>query len=215
MPPPIPTSILRLVHIDNLPVCLARGGLYAPNNTPADGLIYRTIHNVNVQARRAEYQIPCGPGGVIHDYVAFYFGPLSPMMLQLTTGQVDGYYDGQDPLIYFVSTVQAVQAAGAGFAFSDGHGIKRITSWSNDLQRLDRIDWDTVGLRYWRDTIDDMDRQRRKQAEFLVHGFFDWALVDEIVVISEEIRARVDQILTNHPLGLRKPISIRRGWYYR
>ncbi|MCK4390123.1 MAG: DUF4433 domain-containing protein [Desulfobacterales bacterium] len=69
--------------------------------------------------------IPCGPGGVIHDYVSFYFGYLCPMLLQLHTGRVEGYADGQDPIIYLVSTVQTVLESGSGFVFSDGHGIAR------------------------------------------------------------------------------------------
>lgn len=68
--------LFRIVHVDTLSTLLARGGLHAPNRTPADGLPYRTIHNTDVQAGRSIRQIPCGPRGTIHDYVPFYFGPL-------------------------------------------------------------------------------------------------------------------------------------------
>ena len=34
--------------------------------------------------------------------------------------------------------------------------------------RLDQVDWETVYQCYWRDEVGDMDRQRRKQAEFLM-----------------------------------------------
>ena len=81
MVPPIPTPIYRLVHVDNLDVLLRRGGLHAPNHTPNDGLSYRTIHNVDIQAERRIRTIPCGPRGTVHDYVSFYFGFLSPMLL--------------------------------------------------------------------------------------------------------------------------------------
>ena len=64
---------------------------------------------------------------------------------------------------------QALAVARIGFVFSDGHGLARFTAWYDDLADLDRVDWDMVYQRYWRDTSDDMDRQRRKQAEFLVH----------------------------------------------
>jgi len=145
---PIPTPILRFIHIDSLDVCLRRSGCHAPNRTPTDGLTYRTIHNLDIQAQRQLGAIGCGPGGVIHDYVAFYFGPLSPMMLQLKTGQVAGYADGQEPLIYLVSIVQAVASSGATFVFSDGHGIARFTNWFDDLSDLDNVDWNMVNQRY-------------------------------------------------------------------
>ena len=166
---PDPTPILRFLHVDNLPVVLNRGGLHAPNHCPADGLTYRTIHNTDVQAKRQVKPVLVGPRGVIHDYVAFYFGPLSPMMLQLKTGQVTGYSEGQEPLVYLVSSAQAVEAAGHRFVFSDGHGIAAFTDWFDDLSRLDQVDWNMVGQRYWTDRADDSDRQRRKQAEFLVY----------------------------------------------
>ncbi len=51
------------------------------------------------------------------------------MLLQLKTERVTGYTEGQEPLIYLVSTVQAVQQNGVEFVFSDGHGIAAFTNW--------------------------------------------------------------------------------------
>ena len=105
---PKPTPIFRFMHIDNLRVCLNRSGLCAPNHCPDDGASYRTIHNEVVQNQRHVTHIPCGPGGTVHDYVPFYFGYLSPMLLNLKTGRVEGYDEEQAPLIYLVSSAQAV-----------------------------------------------------------------------------------------------------------
>ena len=108
MPVASPTPIYRFLHVDNLPIYLQRAALHAPNHIPNDGLVYKTIHNVNIQQRRKVTRLPCGPRGVIHDYVSFYFGPRSPMLFQLHTGRVAGYTEKQEPLIYLVSMVQAV-----------------------------------------------------------------------------------------------------------
>lgn len=212
--PPIPTPILRFIHVDNLEACVRRGGLYAPNYTPNDGLGYRTIHNVDIQAKRRIVHIPCGAGGTIHDYVSFYFGYLSPMMLQLKTGRVPGYAEGQDPLVYLVTTAQAVHAAGAKYAFSDGHGLAAFTRWFDDLADLDKVDWNMVNQRYWADNVDDMDRQRRKQAEFLIHESCDWSLIDEIAVINNAMKARVEAVLEAVSPSHRPRVAIRRDWYY-
>ena len=211
---PSPTPIVRLIHLDNLEVCMRRGGLHAPNHTPNDGLTYRTIHNVEIQAKRRVERIPCGPRGTIHDYVSFYFGYLSPMMFQLKTGRVPGYSDGQEPLIYLVTTAQAVQAAGVDYVFSDGHGIAVFTNWFDDLADLDKVDWSMVEQRYWSDNVNDMDRQRRKQAEFLIHGTCDWVLISEIAVIDGSMKARVDAILADFAESLRQPVVVRNDWYY-
>jgi len=214
MPVPNPTPIYRFIHVDNLHVCLQRGGLHAPNYTPNDGLRYKAIHNVDIQLQRRVTRIPCGPGGVIHDYVAFYFGPRSPMLYQLHTGWVEGYTEGQEFIIYLVSTAQSVQKSNAGFVFSDGHGIARFTTWFHDLKDLDKVDWDAVYAIYWKDDIDDMDRQRRKQAEFLVHRFCDWKLIHEIGVINDTMSEKVNNVLNRFPNRSHPPVRVRREWYY-
>lgn len=208
------TPILRFLHVDNLHICLERGGMHAPNHTPDDGLVYRTIHNVDVQAKRRDTAIPCGPQGTVHDYVPFYFGPLSPMMFNLKTGRVPGYDEGQESLVYLVSTCQTVAEAGIPFAFSDGHSIAVFTDWFDDLDELDKVDWNMVGQRYWADNINDMDRQRRKQAEFLVWQFCPWLLVREIAVIDETRKAQVEKILAECPAELKRVVTVRRDWYY-
>ena len=214
MAPPTPTPIYRLVHVDNLDVLLRRGGLHAPNQTPNDGLIYRTIHNVDIQAKRQVRRIPCGPRGTVHDYVSFYFGYLSPMLFQLKTGWVAGYQEGQEPLIYLVSSVQRVAEEGVPFVFSDGHGIAAYTSWCDDLTDLDKVDWAMVYQRYWHDTVEDMDRQRRKQAECLVYRLCPWALITEIGVINSKAKARAESVLSSFDVSLRRDVTVRSGWYY-
>jgi hypothetical protein len=48
---------------------------------------------------------------------------------------------------------------------------------------------------YWNDTDNDPDRKRRRQAEFLVHEFFPWALVSYIGVYDRSIAETVDEII--------------------
>lgn len=211
---PQPTLIMRLTHVDNLPILLQRGGLHAPNSAPNDGLLYKTIHNLDIQAQRRVQRLPCGPGGTIHDYVPFYFGARSPMLYQLHTGKVTGYNEGQEPLIYLVSTAQRVQQQNVPFVFSDGHGIAAFTSWFATLADLEKVDWGTVNATYWRDTAEDMDRQRRKQAEFLIHRFCSWSLLGGIAVYNEQRKTQVKAILQSFPTTTGFLVKVRRDWYY-
>lgn len=110
--------------------------------------------------------------------------------------------------------MQAVHERAAGFVFSDGHGIAAFTSWYDDLADLNRVDWETVGQRYWADTVDDMDRQRRKQAEFLVHRSCDWALIQEIGVLNRAMKTRVEGILSGFDAALQRPVNLHHDWYY-
>jgi hypothetical protein len=210
----MPTRLYRIVHRSCLRTLLSRGALHAPNTTPNDGLKYRRIHSVSVQANRHVKQIPCGPGGTAHDYVPFYFGPLSVMLLNLKTGRVQGYDEGQEPLIYLVCSIEAIVHAGLRFVFSDGHGLAGFTQWYDHLNMLQAVDWDLVGERYWHDEPKDNDRQRRKQAEFLVWDHLDWALVTEIAVYNDSVRDQVTELLGNFPERSQPPVVVRRDWYY-
>lgn len=217
MPPtvvPNPTWLYRLVHVDCLATILARGALHAPHTTPDDGLPYRPIHDVSVQASRHVKQVPCGPGGTIHDYLPFYFGPLSVMLLKLKTGGVAGYAEGQEPLVYLLTAAQRVQQAGYRFVFTEGHGLASFTRWYEDLAQLDQVDWSVVGERYWKDTPDDNDRKRRKQAEFLVQDRLDWALIGEIGVMNDKMKAKVEAILKQHADRHQPDVAVRSDWYY-
>jgi hypothetical protein len=210
---PDPTPIYRLVHADNVAVCLRRGALHAPNHTPADGAVYRTIHRIDVQEGRRLRAIRKGPGGTVHDYVPFYLGPRSVMLYQLHTNWVPGYDEGQEPLVHLVSTCQAVLAAGLGFVFSDGHGLAGFTAWFDDLADLDKVDWDAAYATRWKDSPEDMDRQRRKQAEFLVHRSMPWDLLTMIGVCNEAARRRVQSELAAHQREALR-VEVRPEWYY-
>ncbi len=211
---PNPTPIYRIIQVDNLSTYLQRGMIHAGNHVPNDGLLFITNHNEEIQAKRRVRQISCGLGGVIHDYTPFYFGYLSPMLLQLKTGRVPGYDKGQKAMIYLVSSAQIVQNSGASFVFSDGQGIATITQWYDDLNDLDKVDWNVINERYWTDNLDDGDRKRRKQAEFLIHNYCDWSLIQEIGVISNSVKAEVEKILNQYPQNIHCPINVHRNWYY-
>jgi hypothetical protein len=136
------------------------------------------------------------------------------MLLNLKTGRVQGYDEGQQPIVYVVTSVQAVVNAGLRFVFSDGHGLAGFTQWYDDLGDLKSVDWGLVGERYWRDEPKDNDRQRRKQAEFLVEDRLEWGLITEIGVFDDTVRDQVTKLLNQFPGQPQPPVLVRRDWYY-
>lgn len=208
------------MHVVSFETCLKRARMHSPNHTPNDRLPWRHIHDTAVQLGRRAQPVTCEPPpgrvkGVVHDYVPFYFGVFSPMLLRLKTGRVEGYDEGQEPLVYVRSTAQRIADSGTDYVFSDAHGLASFTHWYDDLKYLDKVDWGVVGLRYWQDTVDDPDRQRRKQAEFMVHRGCDLGLVEEIGVHGDSMKRRVEGLLQSHRPELAIPVSDRRhDWYY-
>jgi hypothetical protein len=71
-----------------------------------------------------------------------------------------------------------------------------------------------VYQRYWSDTVDDMDRKRRKQAEFLVYRHCPWSLICEIAVLNERAKTRVEGILANFDATRQRNVVIRSAYYY-
>ncbi len=200
--------------MDNLNVCLQRNGLYAHNHMPDGDLTYKIIHDVNIQSQRSVTQIPLGPKGTIHDYIPFYLGPRSPMLFQLHTGRVQGYDEGQEPLIYLVSSAKTVQNSQAKFVFSDGQGIARYTEWFDDPSYLDGLDWEAIYSIYWASTTSDMDRQRKKQAEFLVYKFCPWDIIKSIVVLNSKVKSKVEGILSQYDDSMNRKIKVDTTLYY-
>jgi len=84
------------------------------------------------------------------------------------------------------------------------------TDFFDDLKDLDKVDWALMKQRYWNDTNDDPDRKRRRQAEFLVHDFFPWELVNYVGVFDDKAAHAVDLILQKG----NPPVGVERGWYY-
>ncbi len=191
---------------------LASGGLLAKRMLDKKDTGYTSIAHQSIQDRRASTRVTCGPGGVLHDYVPFYFAPRSPMLFTISHGNVEGFTGGQYSIVHLVSTAQAVQEAGLGFVFSDGHGIMTITEFYDDLAYLNEVDWEIMRANYWADTDEDLDRKRRRQAEFLVHKRFPVQLIQEIGVINGKIKQETDSLLAEFESTI--PVVVRLGWYY-
>lgn len=171
------TAIYHITHIDNLPSIVADGGLWC--DTERRHLLARhvTIAYENLKERRRRKAVTVGAGGVLADYVPFYFCPRSPMLYAIAKGYVTSYRGSQTELIYLVSSVERVIEGEHRWCFTDGHALEHFSNFYSDYHDLDKLDWPVIRNRYWQATLDDPDRKRRKQAEFLVHRFFPLPLV--------------------------------------
>ena len=204
------TEISHITNVTNLQSILAKRGLVSTNALREAKTKYSSIAYEEIQDRRTDTQVPCALGGVLHDYVPFYFAPRSPMLFTISRGNVPSC-PGQDQVIHLVSTAEQVQEADLGFAFTDGHGIMLLTEFFDDLDDLDQVDWSLMKDKYWRDTQEDGDRKRRRQAEFLVYRFMPWRLISEIAVMTKVVARTVTECLERAADST--PVSIKPKWY--
>lgn len=206
------TAIYHITHLRNLPNILRDGGLWCDAEAVRRKIQPVEIAYTEIKERRTRRKVPIPPGGVLAEYVPFYFCNRSPMLYTIHMGNVPAYRDGQANILHLVGSVDAVAQANLPFVFTDGHAVVQISLFYNDLKDLNQVDWKVVEDWRWHDTEADNDRKRRKQAEFLVKGYFPFSLVQEIGVYSAAIRDRVLPMLENL---VQKPIvSIQRKWYY-
>ncbi|WP_449417958.1 type II toxin-antitoxin system toxin DNA ADP-ribosyl transferase DarT [Phormidium nigroviride] len=210
----MPTFIYHITHINNLESIVKADGLLACNAMYEAEAEYTNIAYESIQYRRATTRVPCSAGGVLHDYVPFYFAPRSPMLYAISMGNVEGYSEGQTPIIYLVSEAEKIADSNLHFAFTDGHPIINFTDFFDNLDYLNEaIDWEVMNARYWYDTDEHPDRKRKRQAEFLVYNFFPWQLVTEIGVKNYQIKTEVDKILEKNTTH-QPPVKTRTAWYY-
>jgi hypothetical protein len=209
---PDPVLLYHITHLDNLPGILRTGCLHCHRQLHQAGQHPVNIAYQGIQDRRASTRVSCGPGGVLHDYVPFYFAPRSPMLYAIHRNQIEGYSGGQSPILHLVSSVPKMKETGHGFVFADGHATMSFSRFFTDIADLDQIDWEVMQAQYWNDTPEDPDRKRRRQAEFLVYNTVSWSAMLGIGVIDNRVEERVNTILSGHNISL--PVRSRRQWYY-
>lgn len=134
------------------------------------------------------------------------------MLYAIHMGNVNECTAGQKDIVYLISNTRRVDAEGCKYVFSDGHGIMTFSDFYDDLNDLEAIDWDIMIAKYWRDTFEDPDRKRRRQAEFLVYLQFPWNLIEEIGVINRSVESDVDSVVSK--ASYKPPVRIRGDWYY-
>jgi hypothetical protein len=201
------TSIDNLAKIINSEEIKSKNRLLHQRISPVD------IAYEGIQDKRARTPVHLAMGGVLHDYVPFYFAPRSPMLCAINQGKVRNYQAGQTPLLHLVTNAFDIAEIGWSYVFTDGHATMAYTEFYEDLDALPHvIDWEIMEAKYWKDTDEDGDRKRRRQAEFLVYDFLPWELINHIGVINSTIRTQVLELLQH---SVHKPtVSVHRNWYY-
>jgi hypothetical protein len=167
------TPIYHITHINNLPVILRENGLLCDAEAERRGLCAQSIAYDSIKERRKRRRVetlqgaPVDAGGVMADYVPFYFSQPLAHAGRHHKGSVPGYQSGQRDVIYLVSSAERA-AALPNWCFTDGHAVEAVTEFFADLQSLNRVDWNAVQTWRWggRWRLADPDVTRRKQAEF-------------------------------------------------
>ncbi|MFF0723641.1 DUF4433 domain-containing protein [Streptomyces sp. NPDC004134] len=206
-------QLFHFTHIRNLQGIFADKCLVSDTTMQLRGGVPVECGDRDIKAARRTRRVLVHPYGVPSDYVPFYFAPRSPMLYKINKGSVPTYQEGQTPLVYFVTTVDAAVATGQCCVFSDGNCAAEITRHFDQLDLLaEVVDWKVISARIWANTADDGDRMRRRMAEFLVHERLPLSAVCEVAAYDHAHAEQVSSVLRSASVDL--PVSVRRTWYY-
>ena len=198
-----------MLHIDSLESIL-KDGMYAPN-TKFDP-DYVNIGDRTLIAQRGEFSLPISPGGVLSDYVPFYFGGCSPMLLNIKTGYRGIQQRSQSEIVYICSHIEAIINTCPEWCFTDGHAKDKLTTYYNKVDDLALIDWAAVEDKYWKSTEENPDKMRRKQAEFLVKKYVPKECFSGVIVHDDAAAAQVTTI--EEKVGVSLPIYVDKNHKY-
>jgi hypothetical protein len=188
--------LFRIVHQNNLAYLLANGlHVYNPH--------FVSIGNSTLIEQRADYNVPVvPPNGYLGNYIPFYFGYRSPMLYNIVTGYNGIQQYPQEEIVYLCCDLQDLVASGVEWCFTDGHAKNKTTQFFNNLKDLNKVDWNTVCAKEWRNTEQDLDHMRRKQAEFLAKGNVFANNISNIVVYNKNAKIFVDNVLNSLSLQI-------------
>ncbi|MBY5780156.1 DUF4433 domain-containing protein [Rhizobium leguminosarum] len=182
--------IYHFSHIDNLPGLLQNG--FLATNHARFPRRHRSIAAAGIQGRRATMAVPCGPGGCVHDYVPFYFGSCSPMLLGVVNAKNIDQYD----ILYFEFPLSLVDRSDVVFTNASANTAVPPQFYSAAAE-LDQLDWAAIDSRKW-SSPDDAHRHRR-MAEVLVHSQLPVTAAARCVVWNDWVKKRVEQIVNGVP----------------
>ena len=174
-----------------------------------------------IKGRRLSLPVPCHPGHFVGDFVPFYFCPRSIMLYVIHCANQPGlaYGGGQGPIVHLEADLHAVVNWANGkqrrWAFSLSNAGASYAQFRNDLADLGHIDWDAVTSNNFANgsyTPSGLPVKEGKQAEFLLHEYFPWSLVQRIGVSSSGVSVQAHAAIAN---AAHKPgVSVQPSWYF-
>ena len=205
--------IFRMTHIRNIPF-IAANGLWSKLSEVLDP-DYTPIGNPSIIDRRTSKQVIASPpGGMLGEYIPFYFSGHSPMLLNIATGYGVPKVSQRD-IVFIVCDAVEIAMAGIPFCFTDGNAAHSITQFYNSFISLDKLDWSTIRSTVWHNTDEDFDRVRKKMAEFLVKDHIPANMIKGIIVRDktshDKVCSMIESLISTCPVK----VDTNNDYYYQ
>lgn len=231
--------VFRQTYFGDLPMFLADGEIRAKNHhTPQ--LCHQTSYKEIVDRRGTDaFELPLG--GVVNDYVPFYFSPLTSFTFTINRGNVPLISPtginlesaNDNDRIFFVCRIDTFQDSGLTYCFSDYplNSVVPPPTIETDLTKLEtHIHWDVFdedqtakiseigynGVCKWFHNVAlhpiRQLRSQKRMAEFLVAHAVPMSVVTCIITKSDTMRDRLQVMMEASKWNI--PIYAKRGCYF-
>lgn len=205
--------IFRMIHIDGLESVL-RNGIWSKSSGVIDQS-FVPIGNQGIISKREHFCVGINPpGGVLGEYIPFYFHGHSPMLFNIITGYGVNQLKQED-IIFIVCDAEQIMQSSLEWCFTDGHAMKMITKYYNKAENLGKLDWKAISATIWKDSEEDPDRQRKKMSEFLIKRHVPVEMIRSIVVHSDIAKAKVEQLLQTVGKSIPVHVDAENHLYYK
>ncbi|MEI6091042.1 MAG: DUF4433 domain-containing protein [bacterium] len=206
--------IFRITHINNLDYILKLGKItkYSSNESDPN---YLGIGERELIQLREDHRITTINSNKIYcpsnDFLPFYFWYKSVMLYRIQTGWKVPQRDSSE-IVYLIYKLSDI-INDIEYLFTDGHGYATLTQWFDDIQFLNEIDWTTIKETWWKNTEDDSDKERRKQAEFWVKDELSLEKILGIAVFDDESKRLIEQACTKYNRNIE--VKVKSNFYYK
>lgn len=203
------TYLLRMTHYSNIGFILrnglhcCNGGVQAPN--------YISIGSRTLINRRGAWPVTVPPGGVLNDYIPFYFHYKMPMLYKIWKSEVPDYSGNQEEIIYIGTTVAKIMELNLSYVFTDRHAYVAYRQFYNQHEDFNKLNWNIIKDDTW---FKEYSQQRKelKQAEFLVHRHLPVEGIMGIIANNDKIVTFVKD--EAEKAGVSLPIIAKPDYYY-
>lgn len=207
---PEDARMFRITHVENVPWLLDHGlhcqssATSDPNSVP--------IGMASLIRKRMIRVVSIAPGGMLSEYVPFYFTPWSVMLLNIKTGRNDVIGRANAEIVILGARLRGIRELGSTFIFTNGHAYMHQSEFIDDPARLVEIDWPILRSRDFATDPDDPDNSRRCMAEALVHQHMPPVALGAIACYDAVTHARVAGWIRAR--GLAKTVTTRPQWHF-
>ncbi len=196
-----------MLHIDNISHVL-QYGITKIDSVNANQN-YKAIGDISLISNRNSFFTPNGK--TLGNYIPFYFWFKMPMLYVIQKGFNGVQPTSSENIVYCITSVAQIINFEIDYIFTDGHAVDCLSSFyfSNEVSNIEEIiDLKAIKDQYWIDPKD-LDKKRKKEAEFLVDGDIPELAIVCYIVFNQSAKNKLLQ------LGLsEKKILIKSEYYF-